>query len=74
MKFKQYCIDEGNIFHYEQKIGPWMLEIELDAENYEAADKQLKKMKEEFSDFIRSYELLLIREEPKGEIDLTKMI
>ncbi len=71
---KEYCINEGNIFHYEQKIGPWMLEIELDAENYEAADKQLKQMKEQFPDFIKSYELLLIREEPKGEFDLTKII
>ncbi|MEK6891965.1 MAG: Lrp/AsnC family transcriptional regulator [Nanoarchaeota archaeon] len=74
MRLKQYCINQGNIFHYEQKMGPWMLELELDAENYESADKQLKQMKEHFSDFIRSYELLLIREEPKGEIDLTKMI
>lgn len=71
---KEYCISQGNIFHFEQKIGPWMLEIELDAENYEAADRQLKQMKEQFPDFIRNYELLLIREEPKGEMDLSKMI
>jgi len=71
---KEYCINQGNIFHYEQKIGPWMLELELDAENYESADKQLKDMKEVFHDFIRSYELILITEEPKGELDLTKQI
>ncbi|MBI4451829.1 Lrp/AsnC family transcriptional regulator [Candidatus Woesearchaeota archaeon] len=74
LRLKQYCINEGNIFHYEQKMGPWMLELELDSENYESADKQLKQMKEQFPDFVRSYELLLIRKEPKGEIDLTKML
>ena len=71
---KQYCIQQGNIFHYEQKIGPWMLELEMDSENYESADKQMKIMKEKFSDFIRSYELLLITGEPKGELDLTKQL
>ena len=71
---KSYCIRKGNIFHYEQKIGSWMLELEMDAENYEAADRQMKEMKESFPDFISSYDLLLIREEPKGELDLTGMI
>ena len=71
---KEYCVREGNIFHYEQKIGPWMLELELDSENYESADRQLKKMKEKYSDFIKSYELLLITEEAKGDLDLTKML
>ncbi len=73
-KLKEYCINEKNIFHYEQKIGPWMLELELESKNYENADAQLKKMKEQFADFIKSYELLLITEEPKGELDLTKQI
>ena len=71
---KQHCIDEGNIFHYEQKIGSWMLELELDAGNYESADRQMKRMKEKFPDFIRDYELLLITGEPKAELDLTKQI
>lgn len=71
---KQYCIEQTNIFHYEQKMGPWMLELEMDAQDYESADKQLKAMKEKFPDFIRSYELLLITDEPKGDLDLTKMI
>ena len=74
MALKEYCISQGNIFHYEQKMGPWMLELELDAKNYEATDKQLKEMKEKFPDFIRSYELLLIIDEPKGELDLTKQL
>lgn len=74
LKLKTYCIQQGNIFHYEQKVGPWMLELELDAENYETADKQLRSMKEEFPDFIRSYELLLITDEPKGDLDLTKQL
>ena len=71
---KEYCITEGNIIHYEQKIGPWMLELELDAENYESANAQLKNMKEKFSDFIQNYELLLIIEEHKSELNLTNYI
>lgn len=73
-ELKEYCIKEGNIFHYEQKVGPWILELELDAESYEKADKQMKEMKEHFPDFIRNYELLLVSDEPKGELDLTKML
>jgi DNA-binding Lrp family transcriptional regulator len=71
---KQYCVMQGNIVHYEQKIGPWMLELELDAPSYEVADQQLKELKERFPDFVRSYELLLIKDEPKGDLDLTKML
>jgi DNA-binding Lrp family transcriptional regulator len=74
MALKEYCIRQGNIFHYEQKMGQWMLELELDSQDYETADAQIREMKEKFPDFIRRYELLLIREEPKGELDLTKYI
>ncbi|MFA5797467.1 MAG: AsnC family transcriptional regulator [Candidatus Woesearchaeota archaeon] len=73
-QLKEYCVMQGNIFHYEQKIGPWMLELELDAQNYESADRQLRTIKEQFPDFIRSYELLLITDEPKGGLDLTKQL
>jgi len=71
---KQYCIQEGNIIHFEQKIGPWMLELELDTKNYEEANKQLKKMKEQFPDLIEKYDLLLITEEYKSDLNLAKYI
>jgi DNA-binding Lrp family transcriptional regulator len=71
---KEYCRNLGNIFHYEKKIGPWMLEIEMDAESYEKANELMKKMKEDFADYIKSYELILITREPKGELDLTQNI
>ena len=74
MALKEYCIRQGNIFHYEQKIGPWMLELELNSENYESAEKQMKELKERYSDFVRSYELILIKEEHKGSLDLTTQI
>ncbi len=74
MQLKEYCIQEGNIFHYEQKIGHWMLELELDARDFERADSQMKKLKERFPDFIRNYELLLITEELKGDLDFSKVL
>ena len=74
MRLKEYCANQGNIIHYEQKMGPWMLELELDASSYEVADKQLKAMKEAFPEFVRSVELLIITDEPKGELDLTKQL
>jgi len=73
-RLKQYCINAGNTIHYEQKMGPWMLEIEFDAESYVAADHHMKTMKEKFSDFIRSYEILLIDDTLKGDMDLSKQI
>ena len=71
---KDYCKDLGNIFHYEKKIGPWMLELEMDSQSYEKANELMKKMKEAFPDYIKSYELILITNEPKGELDLTQNI
>ncbi|MBP7708534.1 Lrp/AsnC family transcriptional regulator [Candidatus Pacearchaeota archaeon] len=71
---KEYCRKLGNIFHYEKKIGPWMLELEMDCESYEKANELMKKMKEDFPDYIKNYEVILITAEPKGELDLTQMI
>ncbi len=73
-RLKNYCIGQGNIIHYEQKVGPWMLELEMDAKGYEEAEKQMRQMKENFPDFVSDYELVLIKEEFKGELDLTKYI
>jgi Lrp/AsnC family transcriptional regulator for asnA, asnC and gidA len=73
-KLKEYCKDLGNIFHYIKKLGPWMLELEMDSESYERANELMKKMKETFPDYIRSYEVILVTNEPKGELDLTKQL
>ncbi|MFA6461720.1 MAG: Lrp/AsnC family transcriptional regulator [Candidatus Woesearchaeota archaeon] len=73
-RLKEYCRQLGNVFHYERKIGPWMLELEMDVESYEKINQLLKKMKEDMSEIIRSYEILMIYEEPKGELDLTQLL
>jgi DNA-binding Lrp family transcriptional regulator len=73
-ELEEYCKNLGNIFHFERKIGPWMLELEMDSESYEKANQILKKMKEDFSDYIKSYEVLMIVDEPKGELDLTQQL
>jgi Lrp/AsnC family transcriptional regulator for asnA, asnC and gidA len=71
---KEYCRNLGNVFHYVNKIGPWMLELEMDCESYEKANELMKKMKEAFPDYIKSYEVILITNEPKGELDLTQQL
>lgn len=71
---KNYCINEGNIVHFEEKIGSWMLELEINSENYENVDEQMKRIKDKFQDFIESYEILLIKKEIKSDLDLTKII
>ena len=73
-KLLQYCKQLGNIFHYEKKIGPWMLEFEMDVGSYEKVNELMKIMKENFSDYIKSYEIMLISNEPKGELDLTQQL
>jgi Lrp/AsnC family leucine-responsive transcriptional regulator len=70
----EYCRELGNIFHYERKIGSWPLELEMDVESYEETEKIMYSMKERFSEFIERYELLLIKEETKGELDLTRFL
>ncbi len=70
----EYCRELGNVFHYERKIGSWPLELEMDVGSYEEAEKTMYSMKERFSDFIERYELLLIKEEIKGELDLSQFI
>lgn len=73
-KLLAYCKNLGNVFHYARKIGAWMLEIEMDSESYEEANKTMKKMKKKFPDHIKSYEIMLINNEPKGELDLTQQL
>jgi DNA-binding Lrp family transcriptional regulator len=68
----EYCKNLGHVFHYERKIGSWMLELEMDIENYESANQLMKKMKETFPNYIKNYDLMLITNEPEGELDLTK--
>ena len=71
---KYYCSRLGNIFHYEKKIGPWMLELEMDVESYEKFNEILREMKERFPDFIRDFDGMLVYEEPKGQLDISKVI
>lgn len=73
-KLKEYCKQLGTVFHYEKKIGPWMLELEMDGESYEQMNEIMKTMKEQFLDYIKSYDLMLICNEPKGELDLTSQL
>lgn len=73
-KLREYCKNLGNIFHYEKKMGSWMLELEMDIKNYEKANEMMRKMKEMFPDYIKSYDLMLITNEPKGELDLTQQL
>ncbi|MBT3985113.1 Lrp/AsnC family transcriptional regulator [archaeon] len=74
IKLMQYCKQLGNIFHYEKKIGPWMLELEMNVKSYEKINELMKIMKEKFPEYIKSYEIMLITSEPKGELDLTQQL
>jgi len=73
-KLKNYCLSLGNVFHYEKKIGPWMLELEMDVESYEKFNEILRNMKEKFPDFIKDFDGMLIYEEPKGQLDISKVL
>ncbi len=68
---REYCRQLGTIMHYELKIGPWMLELELDSKSYEEINELMKTMKTKFNDYIKSYEILQISEELKGELNVT---
>lgn len=68
----EHCKQLGCVFHYEKKIGPWMLELEMDVESYEEVNKIMKEMKEKYPRYISSYDILLVTDEPKGELDLTQ--
>jgi len=67
---KEYCRILGRVFYYENKVGPWMLELEMEVESYKETHELMKKMKERFPDYIKSYSIHLIYNELKGEYDL----
>ncbi len=73
-KLMEYCRQLGNVIHYERKIGPWMLEIELECESYEKITRLFKDMKNKFNDFIQDYEILMIYTELKGDLNFTKLL
>jgi DNA-binding Lrp family transcriptional regulator len=73
-KLRLYCEELGTVFHYERKLGPWMLELEMEVESFEKFNQILKEMKEKFPDFIKAYDGMLIYEEPKGELDISKVL
>ena len=67
---KCFCKDGFKAKVYEDDT--W--DCEMDIESYEEAEEFMSKMKDKFPGFIEKYELLLIKEEIKGELDLTKFI
>lgn len=73
-ELKEYCRKLGNIFHYEKKIGPWMLELEMDELNYANVYHSMKRMKETFPQYISSFEIMIIYQEYKGEMDLSTVL
>jgi DNA-binding Lrp family transcriptional regulator len=73
-ELKEYCRRLRNVFHYEKKIGPWMLEIELDEMDYSIVYNMLKKMKETFPDYIKNYDIMIIFRQYKAEMDLTELL
>ena len=73
-ELKEFCKKLQNVFHYEKKIGPWMLEIEMDGRDYSEIYRSLKKMKEAFPDDIKSYDIMIIYKQCKAEMDLTEIL
>jgi hypothetical protein len=51
-----------------------MLELELEETTYEKTNELMKKMKEKYRDYIESYDVILVTNEPKGELDLTTQL
>lgn len=73
-ELRQYCRRLRNVFHYERKIGPWMLEIELDELDYTNVYNMLRKMKELFPDYIKNYDIMIVLKQFKSEMDLTELL
>lgn len=73
-ELKEYCRRLRNVFHYEKKIGPWMLEIELDEKDYSDVYKTLKKMKETFPDYIKNYDIMIIYKQCKAQMDIADIL
>lgn len=46
----------------------------LQINNFASDEELMKEMKEKFPDYIKSYEIMLISNEPKGELDLTQQL
>jgi Lrp/AsnC family transcriptional regulator, leucine-responsive regulatory protein len=56
-----YCEEQPNIFAITTTLGPWDIEFEIEVKKYEDLVILMNKIKTNFSELIRSYETIVLR-------------
>lgn len=63
----RYCRQRPQILNAVTCVGSWELELEFEVPSFEEFHAIMKDIREEFGDMVKSYESVLISEEPKVE-------
>ncbi|MEW5996687.1 MAG: Lrp/AsnC family transcriptional regulator [Candidatus Micrarchaeota archaeon] len=64
-EFLGYCRHNANILNMVTTFGSWDTELEFEVPNFEYFHSEMKKIRNQFSDIIQSYESILISKEYK---------
>ncbi len=67
IRFIEFCKNQGNILYYIKSLGPWELELEIEAKDHKELNHILHQIRSNFGDIIRNIQTNLIIEEHKGE-------
>ncbi|MBI4918669.1 hypothetical protein HY837_01975, partial [archaeon] len=64
-KFETFCQLQKNIFFSDKLLGKWQIRVEILADDHQHLNKVMREVRNLLSDYIRSYELIIVFEELK---------
>ncbi len=64
-KFEMFCQMQKNIFFADKLLGKWQVRVEILADNHEHLNKVMREIRNILSEYIRSYELVIVFDELK---------
>ncbi len=64
-KFEMFCQLQKNIFFADKLLGKWQVRVEILADDHQHLNKVMREVRNVLSDYIRSYELIIVFDELK---------
>ncbi|MFH1685053.1 MAG: Lrp/AsnC family transcriptional regulator, partial [Candidatus Micrarchaeota archaeon] len=61
----EWCKQQKSVLNVVECIGAWDIEIECEVEDFQKFYEIMKRIKEEFSDIVKSYDSVLMSKEPR---------
>ncbi|PIN82018.1 hypothetical protein COV11_00130 [Candidatus Woesearchaeota archaeon CG10_big_fil_rev_8_21_14_0_10_30_7] len=70
-KFATFCQLQKNIFFTDKLLGKWQMRVEILADNHQHLNTVMREIRNVLSEYVRSYELIIVFEELK-QVSFTK--